>query len=803
MKWMCSLIFLSICFFTCDTANGRAGGGGGFSSGGSSSSYSSSSYSSSSYSSSSYSSSSYSSSSGGSGSGGSGGGGGLRKKRDLLFDLMLFLVPVFLIVMCYVVSLAKRKMCYLVGLGKWKLGIAKVSDFGRISFVGSIPIQEMDALLRSDPDFDANAFLQRFRAAFLKIQKSWSAQGLSQIKHFVSDGIFERFTLQIQEQQDMGYRDFIERIQIHSADLVEATSSQVFDIVTVLVRASAVDYRVSLETGKYISGNQLPEGFTECWSFVRRRGVRSDNNKLGLIEGCCPNCGDTIRMNQLEKCESCDALLRSGEYDWVLSEITQGCVWRRRNQQQKELADRYRELQDPGFNIQHVEDRASVIFWRKAMADRLGNTRPLLKVATTELCQEFEAEFKRSRRSERGYFGNCSVGSVDLRGLLEEKDCHYMLVEVHWSGHFFGVSQDGAVQDHGQWKRYKSLLVLMRQQGVKTDIRRAVTSAHCPNCGAPETDVASHACEFCETVLNDGHHDWVLAHYYHFADVFDAQRWLARARSATRVSRSSEFAPPRQPEEPEANYADLMAWSLRVFAEDQVLDDQERQVLEHLAAKQDMRRPMLDGLMECALKGDLEAPKPTDSRTLKLWMEKMVDAALEDGNVEPDERALLVQLGKRAGLKDVNLDLMIDKRRAEWVCRALREPEPKETPDLDPIYRTLLEGLCCVMASDGKATKAEKETIIDLIHKTGAPLPTDEVEDSIADFVSRVKTHGLSSLLDRCVEDMGRHCTKPANQRVFRRALKIIAKADGEVHRMEKQVLSRLLAACELETATS
>ena len=228
--------------------------------------------------------------------------------------------------------------------------------------------------------------------------------------------------------------------------------------MTVLSEASAIDFRVSLETGKYISGSRFPEGFTECWSFVRRRGVRTDNQKLGLIEGCCPNCGDSIKLNQLENCASCDALLRSGEYDWVLSEITQGCVWRRRNQQQLELADRYRELHDPGFNIQHVEDRASVIFWRKAMADRLGNTRPLLEIGNFGALSEFEAEFKRSRRSERRYFGNCSVGSVDLRGIFEEDDCHYTLVEVHWSGHIFGVSQDGAVQDHGQWKRYKSLL---------------------------------------------------------------------------------------------------------------------------------------------------------------------------------------------------------------------------------------------------------------------------------------------------------------------------------------------------------
>jgi hypothetical protein len=661
-----------------------------------------------------------------------------------------------------------------------------------------------------DPSFDAQGFLRRFSAAFMQIQNAWQRQDMRPVRHFVSDGIFERFTLQLQEQRDMDYRDHMEQIRIESSRFGEATTSPIFDVLTVMVRASAIDYQVSLSKGKFISGNKYsPESFTEYWTFIRRRGVQTDAEKLGLFEGHCPNCGDTISLNQTENCASCDALLRSGEYDWVLSEITQGCVWRKRDQQQLELADRYRELHDPGFNIQHVEDRASVIFWRKAMADRLGNTRPLLKVATSELCHKLDAEFERSReeallhpgsKSERRYFGNCSVGSVDLRGIIEKDDCHYTLVEVHWSGHIFKVSQGGEVQDHGQWKRYKSLLVLMRRNGVKTDIQRAVTSAHCPSCGAPETDVASHACEFCESVLNGGYQDWVLTEFYHSVTSFEAKAWLNTSRYAAGDAGLHKPVQSPQPSEPGSNYADLMAWSLNVFAEDRVLDDQERQVLEHLAAKQDMRRPMLDGLVECALKGELEAPNPTDPRTLKLWMERMVDAALEDGNVEPDERALLVQLGKRAGLKDVNLDLMIDKRRAEWACRALREPEPKEIPDVDPIYGTLLEGLCCVMASDGRASTVEKEAIIDLIHKTGAPLTTDEVKDSINDFVSRVKTNGLSSLLDRCIEDISRHCTKPANQRVFRRAFQIVASADAEVQRAEQQVLSKLLASCDVET---
>ena len=61
--------------------------------------------------------------------------------------------------------------------------------------------------------------------------------------------------------------------------------------------------------------------FVEFWSFLRRRGIagkdiyHSDN---------CPSCGAPQKpMLDIGKCEYCNTLLNSGEYDWVLSEITQ------------------------------------------------------------------------------------------------------------------------------------------------------------------------------------------------------------------------------------------------------------------------------------------------------------------------------------------------------------------------------------------------------------------------------------------------------------------------------------------------
>jgi hypothetical protein len=127
----------------------------------------------------------------------------------------------------------------------------------------------------TDPGFDAGGFLSRFNAAFLQIQKAWQQQDMRPVLHFVSDGVFERFTLQIQEQRDMGYRDHMEQIRVHSALLAEATTSDVFDVLTVQVTASA-----SITGFQSRPANISPE-------VVRRNGLRNSGVSF-VAEGLRP-----------------------------------------------------------------------------------------------------------------------------------------------------------------------------------------------------------------------------------------------------------------------------------------------------------------------------------------------------------------------------------------------------------------------------------------------------------------------------------------------------------------------------------
>ena len=152
------------------------------------------------------------------------------------------------------------------------------------------------ALIRQhDPNFSAQAFCQRVGTAFLKIQQAWTAQNLSTVRAFISDGVYERFSLQFAEQRDKGYRDVMENVSVQEARIADVQQAGVFDEVAVRITAAAADYRASLADGGFLSGSRNVQPFVEIWSFLRKRGAITDTSKSGLIEGNCPNCGGTDR----------------------------------------------------------------------------------------------------------------------------------------------------------------------------------------------------------------------------------------------------------------------------------------------------------------------------------------------------------------------------------------------------------------------------------------------------------------------------------------------------------------------------
>lgn len=509
------------------------------------------------------------------------------------------------------------------------------------------------ALRANDPAFDVQAFRDRITAAFIKIQAAWCAQKLETVRPFISDSIHERFSLQLQEQREMSYRDQMDNLRVDKCALAAVVSEGGYDSVDVGISATAKDYQVWLADGTYFQGSRDDNEFTEYWTLLRRHGAQTKSGQAGLFEGHCPNCGAAIAMNQSANCTYCKALLRSGEHDWVLVKITQACEWRPRP---VALLPGVLETQrdDPEFNLAYLEDHASVMFWRWLMAWRAGNSAPLQKCASPECCAEFTRQLAaETGNSGRSYYGECAVGSLDTLGIILEETGQRAVVEVRWDGVRYVVGKDGRAQRTERSAIRRTLLVLSRKAGVKSKLLNGVGSAHCPGCGAPQSLTTAAACEYCGAVLNDGSLGWSLAAVHPWSE--DEAQALTRQMEAQRGSQVADTGMPHA--------LALLSWLAQHAQAAGGITDDERALFMHAAAQYGVDDGRAQMILAAAERGKLEIAEPDGPEEAKAWLVALTELALEDGKVSSEEWTLLYTLGERQGLVKADVNLLVQKTK--------------------------------------------------------------------------------------------------------------------------------------------
>lgn len=296
------IVFLCI-FSTTTKALGRAGGGQDYvqSESSSSNSDSSDSYSSSSNSSSNY------SSSGSRSSGSSSPMSGVEAFGAILFGIFILVI-----------------FPYLKRTGKWdqlvnSIGSAKAAANSTTPAVDIIG--EINKIKTSDPGFNEQLFKDKVQAAFFKIQEGWERQDTTVMRPYVSDSVLQRFSNQLADLKSRGEKNVLENIVIGHTDINNVSSDTSFNYITVKIDASCADYTVNSQN-QMIKGSKTPSGFTEYWTFLRTIGVKTNLDKQ-LKDNKCPNCGGALEVNATGKCNYCGAIVTSGQFDWVLSEIRQ------------------------------------------------------------------------------------------------------------------------------------------------------------------------------------------------------------------------------------------------------------------------------------------------------------------------------------------------------------------------------------------------------------------------------------------------------------------------------------------------
>lgn len=523
----------------------------------------------------------------------------------------------------------------------------------------------VDALLKRDPAFNPDAFKKRVSSAFLKIQDAWSRQNMAPARAFVSDGVMERFTLLLDMQKAQGFCNRMERVKVLQSGIVYAETGAHFDAVHVSIRASAVDRYFSLNDGRVLRGSKKPQQFTEVWSFIRRPGVQT-LKKPGLIEGRCPQCGASLEVADAAQCKNCHSWVASGEYDWVLSEITQWCEWRSKHAFFDIPGLKPLSQEDAQFNVQFLEDRVSVAFWKWQCALWKGTPGLLRSVAADDFCAELGAKIK----ERHVFYKNVGVGSVELLACEPAADSFRSHVSVKWSGERFEENHGNEAETSPV--RLEHIFVLFRKKNVQTDIRSGLYSAHCHQCGAPLSRGDFSQCESCGALFNDGTHHWVVT------AVVPVAMWsmpcVPEAREIYRTDAGALQSGAKAFEQgvlPVLSRAEILSAMVYAAMADGNAGEMEMSPLCAFADKHSVSRQELFKMFKAAAAGELDAPPLDSQEKVNAFMKVLFRMSLADGKVSDAEMKVFVDFGKKHSLTPDDVRLKLENVQKEMQTKQM------------------------------------------------------------------------------------------------------------------------------------
>ncbi len=347
-----------------------------------------------------------------------------------------------------------------------------------------------DEILRfirlEDPEFDIAAFCRRGREIATRIQHSWSAGDMRDCRRFLSQGVYNRFRLQLTIMREIEQRrNVMADFRIKNFYVLTHNRSGEFDCLTVRLEAEARDAWVPVnvsEAEAQKAAERAPlNSFVEFYSFMRRSNARSDGEQP-LAN--CSHCGTPFPPEgETNKCKSCGAVMGSGEFDWVLAEITQESEYRgyRGNQ---ELAG--------GLSPDRLEDRASYVFWRDIMARLTGDANFIRRDATDGYLHQPVA---------KQLLHDIAVGAVDTQSVEGDSSPKSAQVLVKWS------AADSA---KGLVRHRRSILTLIPHP--EQDSHTGFADPGCPSCGAPLPETDSEECAYCLSTIARKNRDWLLDH---------------------------------------------------------------------------------------------------------------------------------------------------------------------------------------------------------------------------------------------------------------------------------------------------
>ena len=565
----------------------------------------------------------------GSGNGGGGGGDGLgtliyiliRVIIQLPFPLNIIVASVIIVGFIVISRVSAKKVKAQSILNKLPSGeeVSKIKGF--------------DRFIANNPDFSETTFKNNVKDAFFKIQKAWELQDVSRVRKFISDGVYQRFNTQFRMMGLLKQKNIMNRVDVKNIYIDRVESDGLYDIIQTAVHAEIDDRFISeLDSTLNVGG---VEEFVEYWTFLKKRGKP---HKDIYHTDDCPNCGSPLPedMGEVSKCASCGTLTNSGEYDWVLSKITQADDYVGTHSKLRKSAgitEKIREIinENEDFAVQLLEDKASNGYLQIITAQAMNDQSIMRRFVSDNAFNKI----KMPEGDSRIAYNRIYLNDVYLIGVAEEENKNVLAIAVKSS--FQRVSlKNGRPEklDHSLISRTEVMLMSRDKNALES--KGSLYAHSCPSCGAPVENTLNMQCGYCGSTYNSTSTEWIITDIMSVAQYEDYLR-------ANEDSFSYSLNP---------NLIDKL-YDVRDFAfnnvmvmiaADGVYQDEERVFAEDLAKKWGYDVARLEPFFQMAQSGRLTIRMPDEQKKRVKIFKLMEKAAMADQNISPEEQQLLDSL---------------------------------------------------------------------------------------------------------------------------------------------------------------
>lgn len=474
---------------------------------------------------------------------------------------------------------------------------------------------------------------EKMSEAFVAIQNSWSKGSMDAVRAFLSDGVYHRFQILLEMNKLQGLKNQIEQPTLLEAKILGEETFGRYTSVDILIRGRGVDKDISLENGKIISQNDNGMGgsasvFEEIWSFTKLTDA-PQKDALQTLHSC-PKCAAPLSDSGGSRCNHCNAILNSGAFDWVLSEITQVQEWAvvdRRN-----LQDYYAKLPEtPGLDAkgwlspQELEDRASVVFIRYQSALHKNKLSDLNNYVAAELFPKLK-----SAPFSQPLF-HLALGAVDLLGFGEVEGMVKAWIKIKYSGS----------PDKNAEGEYQEKVLVFAKSIAAASGNSDLSSMSCSNCGAPIESSDQAKCAYCDNIFTNIATNWVLVDYGN-TDLL-AGLAIFKNRPAP--------APATPNSKSEVNLQiRILSAIITAALEDRIITESEENTIREFARHFGMGDIFVDMYLRKAKENPDLFTETLDKPLALKWLNNLIMIAAADGRITPDEEALLVSFARRNGL---------------------------------------------------------------------------------------------------------------------------------------------------------